>query len=235
MDAWSAHHPPPKTIDFIVRGDQPAQLVYDDVGDFEHRDEAAICLVRAELQEFDVRVLRVVAGSLRSARAALGTMEALGAVSSIVAQLVNMAHSLRNHVLRCGEDTVLLRFVALPMALAVLVRLAWSGHEPRRSRGAAPFAPVTIMPWLLLSMPVSAQATPVAQVHALEALYAAAGGEGWVTKTNWMSGDPCTAGSIWYGVTCSGGNVTSLHLNDNGLNGTLPSEVGQLTAITQSL
>ena len=77
--------------------------------------------------------------------------------------------------------------------------------------------------------------TPVAQVHALEALYAAAGGEGWVTKTNWMSGDPCTAGSIWYGVTCSGGNVTSLHLNDNGLNGTLPSEVGQLTAITQSL
>ena len=75
----------------------------------------------------------------------------------------------------------------------------------------------------------------LAQVQALEALYTAAGGAGWTTKTNWLSGDPCNYTSTWSGVTCSGGEVTSLSLNDNGLTGTLPTQVGLLTAITEWL
>ena len=78
-------------------------------------------------------------------------------------------------------------------------------------------------------------AESLAQVQALEALYAAAGGAGWTTKTNWMSGDPCNYTSTWSGVTCSGGEVTSLSLIDNGLTGTLPTQVGLLTAITEWL
>ena len=86
---------------------------------------------------------------------------------------------------------------------------------------------------IFLSAPVSAQTT---QVQVLEMFYNATNGAGWATKTNWMNGsDPCTTRSTWHGVTCSGGEVTSLSLYSNGLTGTLPTEVGQLTAITQSL
>ena len=78
-------------------------------------------------------------------------------------------------------------------------------------------------------------ATPTTQVQALGALYAAAGGAGWITNTHWMSGDPCTLGSTWHGIGCSGGEVNSLWLLGNNLTGTIPSEIGLLTAITTSL
>ena len=94
-----------------------------------------------------------------------------------------------------------------------------------------------------LPLPPPAEPTPASQVRALQVLYAAAGGVGWSTKTNWMNGDPCVGGSIWYeetygtggsswsGVACSGGNVYSLDLGWNNMSGTLPSELGLLTAI----
>ena len=118
-----------------------------------------------------------------------------------------------------GSEEIL--FVALPTGLAVLMRIGWSRRGPH------------ILAWLLLSAPVSAQTT---QVQVLEMFYAATNGAGWTTKANWMSGsDPCTTGSTWHGVTCSGGEVTSLSLIDNGLTGTLPTQVGLLTAITEWL
>ena len=58
-----------------------------------------------------------------------------------------------------------------------------------------------------------------------------------------MAGDPCT--NSWYGVTCADDHanyydavdsvVTRLMLEDNSLHGTLPSELGWLTAMTSHL
>jgi Leucine-rich repeat (LRR) protein len=59
----------------------------------------------------------------------------------------------------------------------------------------------------------------------LVAFYDSTGGSGWATKTNWKTGRLNT----WYGVTLSGGRVSSLVLNSNNLNGTLPPELGNLT------
>ena len=61
----------------------------------------------------------------------------------------------------------------------------------------------------------------------LEALYHATGGPDWTNRTNWLSNVPL---SEWYGVTTDGtGQVTALSLFGNGLSGTLPPALGQLT------
>ena len=67
--------------------------------------------------------------------------------------------------------------------------------------------------------------------RALRAIYASSGGStAWASNTNWMLGDPCTAS--WYGVNCTAdGQVKQLQLLSIGLTGTLPSEMGLLTAI----
>lgn len=54
-----------------------------------------------------------------------------------------------------------------------------------------------------------------------------AGDSTWLSKSGWMSGDPCTSG--WYGVTCSAEDLTSLTLNANDIEGSMPSEVRGLT------
>ncbi len=70
--------------------------------------------------------------------------------------------------------------------------------------------------------------------QALLALYAATGGPQWTTKTGWaVTKTPCS----WFGVGCTGNRVTSLILeqspNDpgNNLSGSLPSALGNLTAL----
>ena len=62
---------------------------------------------------------------------------------------------------------------------------------------------------------------------ALEALYNATGGPtNWTTNTNWLSSSPL---SDWHGVGVDGnGCVTSLDLDNNGLTGTIPPELGNL-------
>ncbi|GEM_PF-6380894 len=63
----------------------------------------------------------------------------------------------------------------------------------------------------------------------LEALYNATDGDNWNTNTGWLSaGDACD----WYGITCVNGDVTGISLNSNNLVGTIPSELGNLTALT---
>jgi len=64
----------------------------------------------------------------------------------------------------------------------------------------------------------------------LSALYKSTGGENtWYYKYRWMSDDPdCT----WFGVTCNSfGSVDSLRLDSNRLNGTLPTQIGLMTAM----
>jgi Leucine-rich repeat (LRR) protein len=64
---------------------------------------------------------------------------------------------------------------------------------------------------------------------ALEAFFKSTGGAGWTDKTGWMTdaelGD-------WHGVEVDEeGRVAALKLQDNGLAGTLPSDIQQLSAL----
>ncbi|MFN2285900.1 MAG: leucine-rich repeat domain-containing protein, partial [Anaerolineae bacterium] len=76
----------------------------------------------------------------------------------------------------------------------------------------------------------AATGLPQTECEALVALYTATGGENWYTQTNWLTTTtPCT----WYGVTCDTGHVTQVSLLSNNLNGALPPEIGDLTALTR--
>ena len=71
---------------------------------------------------------------------------------------------------------------------------------------------------------------PSTDRQALEALYDAAGGSGWRRSTNWKTAAPLDQ---WYGVkTDNGGRVIKLNLNQNGLRGTIPVDVGILGNLT---
>ena len=62
---------------------------------------------------------------------------------------------------------------------------------------------------------------------ALVALYEATNGDEWANNNNWLSDRPL---GEWYGVeTDADGRVTQLDLFNNGLSGTLPSSLGDLT------
>ena len=61
---------------------------------------------------------------------------------------------------------------------------------------------------------------------ALEALYSATRGEGWVNNDNWLTDAPL---SEWYGVGTDGpGRVIGLRLEQNGLAGVIPPELARL-------
>ena len=71
--------------------------------------------------------------------------------------------------------------------------------------------------------------TSVADLVALISLYKATDGPNWTNNTNWLSETPV---GEWYGVsTDSSGRVVGLSLNDNGLNGTIPNELGSLASL----
>ena len=91
---------------------------------------------------------------------------------------------------------------------------------------------VVLMPVLLCLAPgARAQDGVATDKAALVALYTATDGANWTTNTNWSSDEPL---SSWHGVTTdSDGRVTSLALNDNGLDGTLPTALGDLSELEQ--
>jgi uncharacterized protein YjbI with pentapeptide repeats len=61
-------------------------------------------------------------------------------------------------------------------------------------------------------------------------LYSSTYALNWTNKTGWAGavGTECD----WYGVTCTGGDLTGLNLASNNLVGTIPSELGDLTTLT---
>ena len=68
--------------------------------------------------------------------------------------------------------------------------------------------------------------TPASDRAALVALYNATDGPNWRNNTNWLSN---AALGDWYGVDTDGdGRVVELNLGVNGLNGTIPMELGNL-------
>jgi Leucine-rich repeat (LRR) protein len=70
---------------------------------------------------------------------------------------------------------------------------------------------------------------PESDSLALVDLYKYTKGLNWTNNTNWLTG-PVDA---WYGVSVHGGRVTKLSLYDNGLNGNLPSSLGNLSALRE--
>lgn len=75
----------------------------------------------------------------------------------------------------------------------------------------------------------SSEGFPIDEYNALIALYDSTNGDDWTNNTNWLSDEPV---STWYGVTVADNNVVLLQLFANNLNGSLPSEIGNLTSLT---
>ena len=82
----------------------------------------------------------------------------------------------------------------------------------------------------------------VTERAALIALYNSTNGNNWGNNSGWktppldldgfaMSGTE----NNWYGITCDGGNTTVIRIGllNNGLNGTIPTELGNLTNLTE--
>lgn len=75
-------------------------------------------------------------------------------------------------------------------------------------------------------------ALPSSERAALVALYEATGGPTyWYRRDNWLG--PAGSECSWYGVRCSadGAHVVALGFDRNGLAGTLPKQLGELTAL----
>jgi len=72
---------------------------------------------------------------------------------------------------------------------------------------------------------ISFSQVPAQERAALIALYNATDGPNWTNNTDWN-----TAATVdtWFGVATSGGHVTAIGLNNNGLDGTIPVEIGDL-------
>ena len=65
---------------------------------------------------------------------------------------------------------------------------------------------------------------------ALIALYNSTAGENWADNTNWNTEEDI---STWFGVTVTDARVTALRMRGNNLTGTLPPEIGNLSAMVR--
>ena len=95
----------------------------------------------------------------------------------------------------------------------------------------------------LLSQPEPAQAgtydctsqstIPQSECEALVTLYNSTDGDNWTDNTNWLTGeDPCA----WFGISCvagSPGYVDKIELGVNALSGTIPTEIGVFSNLTE--
>lgn len=69
---------------------------------------------------------------------------------------------------------------------------------------------------------------PQAECHALADIYLNTNGAGWINHAGWLQNTtPCS----WYGVLCNNGHVLALILTNNGLRGTLPFSLNDLSGL----
>ncbi|HEU5013721.1 MAG TPA: Ig-like domain-containing protein [Roseiflexaceae bacterium] len=69
---------------------------------------------------------------------------------------------------------------------------------------------------------------PQSECHALADIYLNTNGAGWTNHAGWLQNNtPCS----WYGVLCNNGHVLALILTNNGLRGTLPFSLNDLTSL----
>jgi len=73
------------------------------------------------------------------------------------------------------------------------------------------------------------------EAAALMRFYEASGGTSWSRNEGWLDGPPCNAtGNRWFGLICDGDSfVTQILMYSNHLTGTLASELGDLSKLTQ--
>ena len=81
------------------------------------------------------------------------------------------------------------------------------------------------------SLPAAA-AVNVSDSLALVALYNSTNGASWTLNTNWLTTAPV---STWLGVLVTGDRVTAIDLSNNNLTGSLPVEIGNLSALEELL
>ena len=71
---------------------------------------------------------------------------------------------------------------------------------------------------------------PLQECQTLQSLFNSSGGLSWTNSTGWLQNNsPCS----WFGVACSGGSVSTLRLDNNQLSGTIPTQIGNLTQLTE--
>ena len=66
------------------------------------------------------------------------------------------------------------------------------------------------------------------------AFHESLGGPQWRSTDNWLqTPDPCDRKLPWYGVRCHKGKVHSIDLSDNGVDGTIPAQIGHLEGLQE--
>ncbi|MCC6286880.1 MAG: T9SS type A sorting domain-containing protein [Chitinophagaceae bacterium] len=85
-----------------------------------------------------------------------------------------------------------------------------------------------LLVYLFISAIASYAQVNVSDSLALVNLYNATNGSGWKNKEGWLTQKV----SEWNGITVTGNRVTNIYLVNNNLKGTLPSSIGDLSAIT---
>ena len=115
----------------------------------------------------------------------------------------------------------LLASVLVAVALA-LVAISGAAPQPAHARAADSPSEVSVCG--------SVSEIPTAECEALEALYNSTGGGSWSNNTGWLATTtPCS----WHGVTCVDNHVTKVALPSNSLSGSLPTQLGNLTALQE--
>ncbi len=125
-------------------------------------------------------------------------------------------------------------------ATATFIPTATSSPSPTQTKTPTPPPSATPIPDEIDEnnepLLASACATlPISECRALRLLYDATRGDDWAGSypgdaIRWYnSANPCD----WYGITCASGRIVALTLNEVGLNGVLPSEIGNLTALRE--
>ncbi|MFK7954353.1 MAG: leucine-rich repeat domain-containing protein, partial [Ekhidna sp.] len=93
---------------------------------------------------------------------------------------------------------------------------------------------ILILLALIFIIPKAVSQDRLADSTALVAIYQSTNGSGWTNKTGWEIidgvGSPTPINS-WHGVTLTTDRVSGLDLSSNNLGGTLPIEIGDLTAL----
>jgi hypothetical protein len=113
-------------------------------------------------------------------------------------------------------------FQFLSMSILVVVVLAGINlHQAyARSIAESPNAPTAFCD--------SVTEIPKSECEALVALYNSTGGDNWIVNDNWLV---TTTPGDWVGVTVSGGHVSYIDPMFNNLTGSIPPELGNLTAL----
>jgi len=114
-------------------------------------------------------------------------------------------------------------WIDLPLIMALALVIAWGHSVPvpatvHGSTGTADFDCGSVAD------------IPQVECRVLIALYNSTNGSGWYDKAGWLvTNMPCN----WYGLTCTGGHVSNIDLDNNHVGGSIPPELGDLARLRE--